>query len=107
MASAASRGACRCGAAWSASSPSSRAYEASYTNSPSEFLADSPAAATTVLLAAAMGYLAIAILRESLSATTEHSSIERPAPQYAGTTRHDSTEQDDANLDRILAGENT
>ncbi len=93
------------------------AYEESYTNSPSDFLADSPAAATTVLLAAAMGYLAIAILGESLSATaehnstehssTEHSSIERPAPQYAETTRHSTTEQGDANLDRILAGENT
>jgi hypothetical protein len=88
------------------------AYEESYTNSPSDFLADSPAAATTVLLAAAMGYLAIAILGESLSATTEHhsterSSIERPAPQYAGATRHDSAEHDDANLDRILAGENS
>ena len=74
------------------------AYEESYTNSPSDFLA--------------MGYLAIAILGESLSATTEHSStepssIERPAPQYAETTRHGTTEQGDANLDRILAGENT
>ena len=87
------------------------AYEESYTNSPSDFLADSPAAATTVLLAAAMGYLAIAILGESLSAARarqhRHSSTERPAPQYAETTRHDSTEQGDANLDRILAGENT
>ena len=84
------------------------AYEESYTNSPSDFLADSPAAATTVLLAAAMGYLAIAILGESLSASTEHRAhTERPAPQYAETTRHDSTEQGDANLDRILAGENT
>ena len=83
------------------------AYEESYTNSPSDFLADSPAAATTVLLAAAMGYLAIAILGESLSASTEHRTTERPAPQYAETTRHDSTEQGDANLDRILAGENT
>ena len=60
-----------------------------------------------MLLAAAMGYLAIAILGESLSASTEHRATERPAPQYAGTTRHDSTEQADANLDRILAGETT
>ena len=70
-----------------------------------------------MLLAAAVGYLAIAILGESLSATTEHnstehsstehSSIERPAPQYAETTRHSITERGDANHDRILAGENT
>ena len=112
VASAASRGACRCGAAWWASSPSSRPTRSpTRTRRPTSWPTP-PAAATTVLLAAAVGYLAIAILGESLSAatdhnSTEHSSIARPAPQYAETTRHGTTEQGDANLDRILAGENT
>ncbi|HET8595890.1 MAG TPA: hypothetical protein VFM07_11630 [Intrasporangium sp.] len=38
------------------------AYEETYTNAPSQFVAESPTAATTVLLAAALGYLATTLL---------------------------------------------
>lgn len=38
------------------------AYEEMYTNAPSQFVAESPVAATTVLLAAAVGYLATSLL---------------------------------------------
>ena len=38
------------------------AYEETYTNAPSQFLAESPAAGTTVLFAVALGYLAASLL---------------------------------------------
>ena len=38
------------------------AYESVYTNAPSQFLTESPAAATTVLLAVGLGYLATSLL---------------------------------------------
>ena len=48
------------------------AYEDTYTNAPSQFLHESPTAATNVLLAAAFGYLATAFLGASVSANREH-----------------------------------
>jgi hypothetical protein len=43
------------------------AYEEAYSASPSEFLSTSPTAATTVLLAAAFGFVAAALLAASVS----------------------------------------
>jgi hypothetical protein len=72
------------------------AYEATYTNSPTQFLSDSPTAATTVLVAAGLGYLATNLVAESLSG----SQVVRPA-------QHDAPDPDDhhVDLDGILAGE--
>jgi hypothetical protein len=87
------------------------AYEESYTNSPSDFLNDSPAAATTVLLAAAMGYLAIAVLGESLAAARdERESSDGVRPAVTGTHPDGAigaTDPHHTDLDRILAGENS
>ncbi len=44
------------------------AYEEVYTNAPSQFLKESPTAATTILLAAALGYLATTLVAEGVSA---------------------------------------
>ena len=48
------------------------AYEETYTNSPSQFLHESPTAATNVLLAAALGFLATAFLGAQVAANREH-----------------------------------
>lgn len=74
------------------------AYELVYTQAPSQFLADSPGAATTVLLAAALGFLATSLFPQA------------PAgPNPAGSARHrggdpDTTEED-TDLETVLAGE--
>jgi hypothetical protein len=47
------------------------AYEETYTNSPSQFLHESPTAATTVLLAVALGYLATAFLGPQIALSRE------------------------------------
>jgi hypothetical protein len=44
------------------------AYEEVYTNAPSQFLKESPTAATTILLAAALGYLATTLVAEGVGA---------------------------------------
>lgn len=71
------------------------AYEEVYTTAPSQFVAESPAAATTVLLAAALGYLATSLLPAI-----------RPEGRHAGPERleHESaaTESD---IDALMAGE--
>ncbi|MGN6754538.1 MAG: hypothetical protein ACTHJJ_18515 [Intrasporangium sp.] len=71
------------------------AYEEVYTTAPSQFVAESPAAATTVLLAAALGYLATSLL-----------PVIRPEGRHAGPERleHESaaTESD---IDALMAGE--
>jgi membrane protease YdiL (CAAX protease family) len=73
------------------------AYEATYTNSPAQFLGDSPTAATTVLFAAGLGYLATNLITESQPGSVDV----RPAEP-------DDAEPDDdhyADLDDVLAGE--
>jgi hypothetical protein len=51
------------------------AYEETYTNAPSQFLSESPTAATTVLLAVSLGYLATSVLGPQVQA-----SRHRPDP---------------------------
>ena len=77
------------------------AYESVYTNAPSQFLSESPAAATTVLLAVGLGYLATNLLAPqadpSASPARHRSSAERaeaPATD-SGTT---------ADLDGLMTG---
>ena len=67
------------------------AYESVYTNAPSQFLTESPAAATTVLLAVALGFLATNLLAPQGESSTEP----------ARTMRDDAS---DATLDELVAG---
>ena len=94
------------------------AYEATYSSSPSQFLQDSPTAATTVLFAAALGYLATTAFGEPVAAGipqvdrhgTEAVSDEHgtdvhgtEAPNAAWATEDQSNT---AAFDAVLAGEN-
>lgn len=57
------------------------AYEETYTNAPSQFLADSPGAATTVLLAAALGFLATSLLPAWREQRRDASAAPPPEPE--------------------------
>jgi hypothetical protein len=72
------------------------AYEATYTNSPTQFLSESPTAATTVLFAAGLGYLATNLLVEARPGTEDA----RPAEHAAADTDNDHVDRDE-----VLAGE--
>jgi hypothetical protein len=76
------------------------AYEEIYTGAPSQFLKDSPSAATTVLLAAALGYLASTMLSESVSCVADRGDAD------AGRVRRadDDAEPSDE-FETLLAGE--
>ena len=69
------------------------AYEETYTNAPSQFLQEAPTAATTVLFAVALGYLATSLVAEGLRAGAPASSPGRHA--------RDESE----GLDGLFAGE--
>ncbi len=57
------------------------AYEETYTNAPSQFIHESPTAATTVLLAVALGFLATAFLGPHVEASRQHEADHRnPQP---------------------------
>jgi hypothetical protein len=71
------------------------AYELVYTEAPSQFLTDSPAAATTVLLVSALGYLATSLLPQPLAS--------EDATAAPGRGRRRGTAHTD--LDTVLAGE--
>lgn len=73
------------------------AYEETYTNAPSQFLRESPTAATTVLLAAALGYVATAFLGPQIALSREHDVADRhvaadePGAAEARRPHHDET----------------
>jgi hypothetical protein len=69
------------------------AYEETYTNAPSQFLQEAPTAATTVLFAVALGYLATSLVAEGLRSGS-------PVARHA-TTARDGSE----GLDGLFAGE--
>lgn len=73
------------------------AYESIYTNAPSQFLQESPTAATTVLLAAALGYLATTL-------TGEGEEREATAPLEDVRSARTSDGAHDG-FDHLLAGE--
>lgn len=61
------------------------AYEETYTSAPSQFVRESPTAATTVLLAAALGYLATAFLGPQIAVNREHDAAEARGPHHDET----------------------
>jgi hypothetical protein len=79
------------------------AYEEIYTGAPSQFLKDSPTAATTILLAAALGYLATSLVSEGIGAGTDAAPDTRRIRRADADSPSSSTEE----LDTLLAGETT
>jgi hypothetical protein len=79
------------------------AYEETYTNAPSQFLKESPAAGTTVLLAVALGYLAASLIPHGEGATTTGN------PWDSWFTRSDARRDDDnvetVGIEGLVAGE--
>lgn len=74
------------------------AYEAIFTNAPSQFLTESPIAATTMLLAVALGYLAVSIIPASgLTQMDENRGTHRAEPQVNQPVESD--------LEGLLSGE--
>lgn len=77
------------------------AYEETYTAAPSQFLTDSPGAATTVLLASAFGYLVTTLISgEREEAARDAASRDADPREPAGAHR------ETAHLDTIFSGEN-
>lgn len=76
------------------------AYEETYTGAPSQFLRESPSAATTVLLAAALGYLATTLVSESVATRADLHVTESGRVRRADD---DAPARDD--LEILLAGE--
>jgi hypothetical protein len=72
------------------------AYEATYTASPTRFLDDSPSAATTILYAAGLGYLATNLLAGSMTGSDD--------PRRTRHAAQDTDHHDD-DLDGVFAGE--
>lgn len=72
------------------------AYEETYTNAPSQFLSESPTAATTILLAVSLGYLATAVLGPQVQA-----SRGRPDPAPHRDAR-DASGDDADGVDSLL-----
>jgi hypothetical protein len=71
------------------------AYEEIYTSAPSQFLQESPAAGTTVLMAVALGFLATTLIAEGVGSR----AVPRDRSEdYAGNTQRGS-------LDSLMAGE--
>lgn len=84
------------------------AYEEIYTNAPSQFIAQSPDAATTVLLAAALGYLATSVVydliinpRDDDADSARHGG---PGDQPRHSDPEGSTDEM-GRLDGLMAGE--
>jgi hypothetical protein len=77
------------------------AYESVYTDAPSQFLSESPAAATTVLLAVGLGYLATNLLAPQANPSGS-SARHRASAEGAETSSKDSDATTD--LDGLMTG---
>ena len=76
------------------------AYEEIYTNAPSQFLKESPTAATAVLLAAALGYLATTLVVEGQLAV----AADEAGTEHGQRARHASGDTTET-FDSLLAGD--
>lgn len=79
------------------------AYEEIFTNAPSQFVAESPEAGTTVLLAAALGYLATSVVHALIADTGEEAQLDGDGIDEP-PTRRGSTDQLER-LDGLMAGD--
>lgn len=84
-------------------------YEEIYTATPSAFVAESPTSATTVLLAAAVGYLATALVNPDAEATPDARSRSvrgtTPPPDHGSDRTAEPQPTLEADLDSILTGD--
>ena len=83
------------------------AYEATYTNAPSQFLSQSPEAATTVLLTVALGYLVTSVVHDLLgdrSGDTDGDEATQPRHGSADAPSQTSTDEL-GQLDGLMAGD--
>lgn len=76
------------------------AYESVYTNAPSQFVTESPAAATTVLLAVGLGFLATNLL----AAQTSPSAEPVTARATGKPTKRAKASDSNTNLDDLVTG---
>jgi hypothetical protein len=76
------------------------AYEEIYTNAPSQFLKESPTAATAVLLAAALGYLATTLVVEGQRAV----AADGDGAEHGRRARHASADTQET-FDSLLTGD--
>ncbi|MDR6865117.1 hypothetical protein [Phycicoccus sp. 3266] len=80
------------------------AYEETYTNAPSQFLQESPAAGTTVLFAVALGYLAASLLPIGERGAHTKGSWDSWFTRGSGRSGEDNV--DTVGIDGLVAGEN-
>jgi len=83
------------------------AYEETYTNAPSQFLSQSPEAATTVLLTVALGYLVTSVIHKLLpSGGDGQDGDEGSAPRHGNPDARSQTSTDElGQLDGLMAGD--
>lgn len=84
------------------------AYEEIFTNAPAQFLNESPQAATTVLLAAGLGYLATSVIAEMVSDTPDERGSHRLGRDSGPASPAATPETPGEDLDRLnglMAGE--
>ncbi|GAB3445721.1 hypothetical protein GCM10027517_27050 [Phycicoccus ginsengisoli] len=80
------------------------AYEETYTNAPSQFLQESPAAGTTVLFAVALGFLAASLI--PLGQAGAHSRGTWDSWFSRGSARSGDDNVDTVGIDGLVAGDN-
>ena len=80
------------------------AYEETYTNAPSQFLQESPAAGTTVLFAVALGYLAASLL--PIGERGAHTKGAWDSWFTRGSSRSGDDNVDTVGIDGLVAGDN-
>lgn len=79
-------------------------YESVYTNAPSQFLSDSPAAATTVLLAVGLGYLATNLVAAQGEPTASSSRGRRAAAAPGRSSTAPADPSTSTTLDDLVTG---
>lgn len=80
------------------------AYESVYTNAPSQFLTESPGAATTVLLAVGLGFLATNLLVAQTSPSAEPVTARREGASSKRTRTSGRTTDDITSIDDLVTG---
>lgn len=82
------------------------AYESIYTNAPSQFISESPEAATTVLLAVALGYLATSVVYDLLADRDDTTAARGERARHSRSdTPADTSDDELNNLDDLMAGD--
>jgi hypothetical protein len=81
------------------------AYEEMYTNAPSQFIAESAEAGTTVLLAVALGYLATSLVTDLTAHRSTADDGRHAEARHPNRGEPDTSTDDLGHLDGLMAGE--